>query len=145
MSELEVQKRKEIEDNIERKCQIIDGKQGKMLISLLDKPTKKIQLDRLINEENGRRNLVIKPAEVLKKTKEHYQNQFRLRHFDQNIYRERWEEIYKPKEFIKKEWYKDLDQDIFEAEWNEMLQGLKKKTAPRISGITYKIIQATEE
>jgi len=68
---------------------MIDGKQGKMLISLLDKPTKKIQLDRLINEENSRRNLVIKPAKVLKKTKEHYQNQFRLCHFDQNIYRER--------------------------------------------------------
>src|SRR6185295_7780076 len=142
MSELEVQKRKKIEDNIERRCQMIDRKQDKMLISLLDKPTKKIQLDRLINEENGRRNLVIKPAEVLKKTKEHYQNQFRSRHFDQNIYRERWEEIYKPKEFIKKEWYKDLNQDISEAEWNEMLQGLKKKTAPGISGIIYTLIQA---
>ena len=53
VSELESQKRKEIEDNIERRCQMIDEKQGKMLISLLDKPTKKIQLDRLFSEENG--------------------------------------------------------------------------------------------
>ena len=53
---------------------MIDKKQSKMLISLLDKLTKKIQIDRLINKENGQRNLVIKLAEILKKTKEHYQN-----------------------------------------------------------------------
>ena len=95
---------------------MIDGKQGKMLISLLDKPTKKIQLDRLFSEENGQRNLIIKPAEVLIKTKEHYQNQFRSRQFNQNIRKERWEEIYKPKESIKEEWYKELNQDITEEE-----------------------------
>ena len=32
---------------------MIDEKQDKMLISLLDKPTKKIQLDRLFSEENS--------------------------------------------------------------------------------------------
>ena len=121
---------------------MIDEKQGKMLISLLDKPTKKIQLDRLFSEENGRRNLIIKPAEVLIKTKEHYQNQFRSRQFNQNIRKKRWEEIYKPKESIKEEWYKELNQDITEEEWSEMLDGLKKKTAPGISGITYTLIQA---
>jgi hypothetical protein len=32
---------------------MIDGKQGKMLISLLDKPSKKIKIDRLIEEAKG--------------------------------------------------------------------------------------------
>ena len=64
---------------------MIDEKQGKMLISLLDKPSKKIKIDRLIGEVKGRRKLFIESTEVLEKTKEHYQNQFRSRHFNQKI------------------------------------------------------------
>ena len=115
-SELEIEKRKEIEDSIEKRCQMIDGKQGKMLISLLDKPSKKIKIDRLIKEADGSRKLFIEADEVLDETKKHYQNQFRSRNFDQEILKERWMENYKPKKEIKEEWFQDLDQSITEEE-----------------------------
>ena len=86
--------------------------------------------------------MFIKADEVLDETKKHYQNQFRLRNFDQEILKERWMENYKPKKEIKEEWFQDLDQSITEKEWSDMLAGLKKNTAPGISGITYSLIQA---
>ena len=55
---MEIKKRKEIEDSIEKRCQMIDDKQEKMLISLLDKPTKKIKIDQLIKEENDKKRLL---------------------------------------------------------------------------------------
>ena len=88
-SELEIRNRKEIEESIEKRCQMIDGKQGKMLISLLDKPTKKIKIDQLIKDEKNGRKLLIEADEVLDETKRHYQSQFRSRNFDQNILKER--------------------------------------------------------
>ena len=50
--------------------------------------------------------------------------------------------MYKSKESIESKWYQDLDQDITLEECEEMLQSLKKKTAPGMSGITYTLIQA---
>ena len=121
---------------------MIDGKQGKMLISLLDKPTKKIKIDQLIKDEKNGRKLLIEADEVLDETKRHYQSQFRSRNFDQNILKERWAKNYEPKKEIDEEWYQSLDQNILEEEWSEMLEGLKKNTAPGMSGIMYSLIQA---
>ena len=77
---------------------------------------------------------------MLNETKKHYQSQFRLRHFNQNVFEERWTQSYEPKREIKEEWYQCLDQSIMEEEWSEMLAGLKKNTAPGMSGITYSLI-----
>ena len=103
------QRRKEIEENIEKRCQMIDGEQGRMLSSLLEKPNMKVQIDRLVKKVNCNRELVIEPEEVLSKTKKHYQNQFRARRFDQKICNDRWIEIYKPKNSIQEGWYKNLN------------------------------------
>ena len=80
-SEIETLKKREIEENIEKRCKMINGKQGKMLTSLLDRPSRKIQIDRLIENTNGYRKLIVEPQEVLDKTKKHFQNQLRLRNF----------------------------------------------------------------
>ena len=82
---------------------MLDGKQGKMLISLLNKPHKKIKIDRLIKEENDKRKLLVNPSEVLEKTKNHYQKQFRPRNFNLNIFEKRWVEFYRPKKAIDKQ------------------------------------------
>ena len=91
---------------------------------------------------DGSRKLFIEADEVFDETKKHYQSQFRLRNFDQEILKERWMENYKSKKEIKEEWFQDLDQSITEEEWSDMLAGVKKNTAPGISGITYSLIQA---
>lgn len=140
--EIEQQRRKEIEENIERRHQMIDGKQGKMLASLLEKPYRKIQIDRLLEEKDNYKELITDPDEVLKRTKEHFQNQFRPRHFDQNLWEENWKEIYKPKKEIQEEWYEKLDHNVTEVEWLDMLKDLKKNSAPGVSGITYTLIKA---
>ncbi|CAG8738366.1 26752_t:CDS:2, partial [Gigaspora margarita] len=44
-------KLKEIQEKINNRYEIIDGKQDKMLASLLDKPFSKIKIDRLVKEE----------------------------------------------------------------------------------------------
>jgi hypothetical protein len=79
--EIERQRLKEIEQNIERRCQMINGKQGRMLMSLLDKPLNKIRIDRLVELEDLNRKLITNPQEVLEKTKKHFQQQFRIRNF----------------------------------------------------------------
>jgi hypothetical protein len=116
ISEIEILKRKEIEEYTERRCQMIGDNQGKMLRSLLDKPSKRIQIDRLIEENNNRRKLLIEPLEVLTRTKEHFQNQLRARHFKKEILKREWEEIYKPKDSIDRNWYKSINQNITEEE-----------------------------
>jgi plasmid stabilization system protein ParE len=70
--ELEKQQAKEIEQNIERRCQMINGKQRRMLMSLLDRPIKKIRIDRLIELENLSRVLITDSHMVLEKTKFHF-------------------------------------------------------------------------
>jgi len=105
---------------------MINDKQRKMLTSLLDRPSRKIQIDRLIENTNGSRKLIVEPLEVLDKTKEHFQNQLRLRNFKKENLNSEWEKIYKPKLSIQPDWYKDISQDITTDEWSEMLIGLKK-------------------
>jgi hypothetical protein len=89
VSEIETQRRKEIEEHVEKRCQMIDGKQGKMLKSILEKPIKKLQIDRLIGEEDNKRRLYIEPEEVLNETRNHFQSQFRSRRFNLEIFNKR--------------------------------------------------------
>lgn len=121
---------------------MINGKQGRMLMSLLDKPLNKIRIDRLVELEDLNRKLITNPQEVLEKTKKHFQQQFRIRNFQSHKIRNRWEKIYQPKEEIDKIWYKQLNQDITEEEWLEMLSELKNNTASGVLGITYMLIKA---
>ena len=70
--EIDNQRKKEIEENVERRCQMIDGEQGQMLSSLLEKPNRKIKIDKLIKTTENGRELLIEPEEVLEETKKHY-------------------------------------------------------------------------
>ena len=124
---------------------MINDKQERMLTSLLDKPIKKIRIDRLIECENLSRVLITDPHKVLEKMKEHFQQQFRARNFQSHKIKNDWERIYQPKEEIDEDWYKQLSQDIAEEEWIEMLSELKNNMAPGISGITYMLIKAASK
>ena len=112
---------------------MINDKQERMLTNLLDKPIKKIRIDRLIEQEDLSRSLITDPHKVLEKTKEHFQQQFRARNFQSHEIKNKWAQIYQPKKEINEDWYKQLNKDIAKEEWFEMLSELKSNTAPGIS------------
>jgi hypothetical protein len=125
-SEIEALRQKEIKDFTEKRCQMIRNDQGKMINSLLDKPYKKIQIDKIIEEIDGQRKLFTEPLAILEKTKDHFQNQLRTRQFNQEMLEKGWKKIYEPKKSIDPNWYNELNQNITDEEWSEMLAGLKK-------------------
>ena len=139
--ELERIKRKEIEANIDRRCEMLENKQGKMLSSLLNKPFSKITVDRLFKEQGNTRTLITDPKEVLKETKQHYENQIRARNPKDLTKSSKWGEIYEPISWIQESWYKDLSNEITEEEWLTTIRTLKNRTALDISGITYNLIK----
>ncbi|CAG8765185.1 17094_t:CDS:2, partial [Dentiscutata heterogama] len=67
--------KKEIRVCVERKAQMIVKEQKRMLTSLLEKLTSKVTIDRVYTEEAESAQLEMKPKEVLRITKEHFQNQ----------------------------------------------------------------------
>jgi len=123
---------------------MIKTDQGKMLASLLNKPYKKILLDRLIKQVEEKTYLITKSEKVKINVAEHYKLQFRKRNTKLKTMTEKWKEIYKLREGIKEEWYAELEEKIKEEEWEETLRELKTGTAPGISGISYILIKRAE-
>ncbi|CAG8829412.1 35915_t:CDS:2, partial [Gigaspora margarita] len=64
--ELESLQKKEIKENIDKRCEIIKDNQGKMLRSLLEKPYKKITLDRVFKQEEEWLEQLNAPVEMKK-------------------------------------------------------------------------------
>jgi hypothetical protein len=75
---------------------MIKTNQGKMIASLLNKPYKKIVLDRFIKQNEEETSLLMKPEEVKKGVAEHYKKQFRERNTKLEEMSEKWKEIYRP-------------------------------------------------
>src|ERR1043165_10251328 len=120
---------------------MIKTDQGKMIASLLNKPYKKIVLDRFIKQEENLTCLVSEPESVKAGVAEHYREQFRKRNTKLAKMSERWKEIYRPQRHIKDEWYEEVEEEIKEKEWEEVVKELKTGTALGISGISYILIK----
>jgi hypothetical protein len=58
---------------------MIRADQGKMIASLLNRPYKKIVLDRFIKQVEEKTNLLTSPEDVRVGVAEHYEKQFRKR------------------------------------------------------------------
>ena len=95
---------------------MIKTDQGKMIASLLNRPYKKIILDRLIKQEEEETHLIMKPEEVKTSVAEHYKIQFRKRNTKLKMMTEEWKEIYKPREYVKEDWYAEVEEKIKEKE-----------------------------
>jgi len=108
--------RRQIEESIDRRCEMIKTDQGKMIASLLNKPYKKIMLDRFIEQEEETTNLIVEPESVKTGVAEHYKKQFRKRNTKLEEMSKRWKEVYKPQERIKEEWYIGVEEGIKEKE-----------------------------
>jgi hypothetical protein len=139
--EWEQKQRRQIEENIDKRCEMIKTDQGKMIISLLNRPYKKIILDRFIEQREEETKLVTEPDAVKEGIEEHYKRQFRKRKTKLKTMSESWKEIYKPQKHIKEEWYDGIEGKIKEEEWEEIVKELKTGTAPGISGISYTLIK----
>jgi hypothetical protein len=116
-----------------------------MIASLLNRPYKKIILDRLIKQVGEETHLITKPEEIKADVAKHYKMQFRKRNTKLEIMTEKWEEMYKPRKNIKEDWYAEVEERIKEKEWEEVLRELKTGTAPGISGISYILIKKAEK
>src|ERR1043165_5850740 len=101
--EWEQKQRKQIEENIDKRCEMIKTDQEKMIASLLNKPYKKIVLDRFIKQEEETTCLVLESELVKAGVAEHYSEQFRKRNTKLAEMSERWKEIYRPQRHIKEE------------------------------------------
>src|ERR1043165_4824452 len=71
--------RKEIEENIDKRCEMIKTDQRKMIISLLNRLYKKIVLNRFIEQREEETKLVTEPDAVKEGIEKHYKRQFRKR------------------------------------------------------------------
>ena len=71
----------EIRESINQRCEMLKDNQQRMINSILEKPFKKIAIDRiLINEAKGK-DFFNDPDEVLKKTAKHFSKQFKKKNF----------------------------------------------------------------
>ena len=104
--EWEYVQRKQIEENVNRRCEMIKTDQGRMIASLLNKPYKKIMLDRYLVQDKEKVNLVTEPNAFLNGLAEHFQNQFRKKETKLEDMSEEWREVYRPKEWINEASYR---------------------------------------
>jgi len=116
-----------------------------MIISLLNRPYKKILLDRFVTQDEEEVKLITEPSAVKAGLAKHYENQFRKRSTKLDEMSEKWKEIYKPRTWINESWYKQLEDKIGKEEWEEILRDLKDNMAPGISGISYTLIKHAGE
>jgi len=112
-----------------------------MINSLLEKPFKKVVIDRLLIDNKRDRELYNEPEEVLTRTAEHFKRQFKKRNFQQEGISNEWKEVYKLITRVKESYYQSLSDRVTEKEWDAMLKKLKTGTAPGISGIRYILIK----
>src|ERR1043165_7575282 len=120
---------------------MIKTDQGRMIISLLNRPYKKIILDRFIIQNEEEVSLTTEPNTVLSGLAKHYENQFRKRNTKLEELSKEWKEIYELKDWINEMWYMNLEEKIEEEEWEDVLRELKSDTAPGISGISYILLK----
>jgi hypothetical protein len=131
-------------ENVERRYGMIEKIEKQMLNSILERPWKKINIDKVIVEQEGsteNNNLLVEATEVKDEVDRHFQQQFKRRkHLFENM-SEEWEKEYQPKEWIKQIWYEGVMDQINEEEWSSSLSSAKENTAPEISGISYILIR----
>ncbi|CAG8790727.1 17348_t:CDS:2, partial [Gigaspora margarita] len=111
--ELKKQSEKEIRYAIDKRCERIDSDIGKILISLLEKSTNKIRIDRVLEQKENSWGSVNTPELVLEKTRDHFCEQFREREvvLDKKVFKE----FYRPlKE--KEERYIKIGKERVQAE-----------------------------
>src|SRR5260363_72127 len=134
------EKEKKIQERIEARCDIIVTDQRHMINSLLDRPARKIRLDRIVIENENNLELITNLEEVKEQSRIHFVKQFRKRKFTSNM-NDKWKAAYQPLEEVQEDWFEDLLRDVTTEEWTSSLQDVKPKSAPGLLGIGYPLIK----
>src|SRR5260364_279498 len=116
-----------------------------MIASLLNRPYKKLVLDRYMEQREKESVLEIEPETVKKGVMAHNENQFRKRATRLEEMSEKWKELYRPRKDIDEKWYSKVEKEIEQEDWREVLGELKVGTALGISGISYVLIKHAGE
>ena len=98
---------------------MIDKDERKMLNSILEKPWRKLLIDRVIvqdTESKDTKILLTEPEEVKKAADEYYKDQFKACKYQFDCITEEWKKEYNPKKNIKEEWYSNILNSIEEEE-----------------------------
>ncbi|CAG8783387.1 23040_t:CDS:2 [Gigaspora margarita] len=96
-TEIEQSKTKEIALRIEKRCEIIENQQGRMIKSLLNKPFRKVTIDKYISKNGLNNKIVLDSEEIKLKVNNHFQNQFRKRSVKLVAMPSNWKSVYEPK------------------------------------------------
>ncbi|CAB4431027.1 unnamed protein product [Rhizophagus irregularis] len=138
-------KEKKIMEAIERRQQDLEYDQRRMIDSVMEREFKKINIDRLIvQDQDGEDVLITDENQIKKLVANHFQNCAGSVNCEKEIPDE-WTNEYKPKEDILKSVY---DEVLFPVTIEELIKTakmlpLKKATGP--TGITYEDIKLTIE
>ena len=97
-------------------------------------------------DEDGNEVLYTEAEDVKREAANAFKQQFRKRlHKFNEPLPGNWEEIYKPRSFIKEDWFNNLDACPNEQEWHNVLKSTKNKSALSRSGIRYRFLKKTHE
>jgi ribosomal protein L21 len=134
---------KDINKFVDSRCLVIQGELKHMLSSLLERSSNKIKLDRVLVESEEDTSLITEENEVQETVRSHFMKKFRKRKIGNNRNKDEWKKAYEPLEEVDENIYKDLNATITIQEWQEVLQVMKSKSSPGLSGISYPLIKRT--
>ena len=132
---------KEIKKAIQKRCQDLENNQRRMINSLTDQKKGNIILDRILVKDQQNIHISTDPSEILKITKEYYEEAFKTRSSNFDLLNEEWKEEYSPKTNIKEDWYIKLMDPVTEEELNTSLKDLPNGKASGLSSINYEMLK----
>ena len=109
-------------EKVEARFGMIDKEERKMINSILEKPWRRILIDKVIvqdTESKDTKILLTDSDEVKKAADEYYMDQFKTCKHQFDSITEEWKKEYTPKEDIEEEWYRNILNSIEEEEWIE--------------------------
>src|SRR5438876_11335026 len=112
-----------------------------MINSLTDQKKGNIILDRILVKNQQNIHISTDPSEILKITKEYYEEAFKTRSSNFDLLNEEWKEEYSPKTKIKEEWFIKLMDLVTEEELNTSLKDLPNDKVSGISSINYEMLK----
>ncbi|KAF9145304.1 hypothetical protein BGX20_006948, partial [Mortierella sp. AD010] len=130
-----------INEAIEKRCGLLLEAPGKMLDKVLGRSRGRVILDRIQEDQNGFTINIDEPVK-LKETADRWFTRWHGPRPAKPIEPEsRWEQQYKPQEWIQEEWYNGLMDPPSQEEFDFVIKNSPKFKAPGISGITNDMIK----
>ena len=129
--------RQQIGRYFEQRCNDLKENQSRMIDSLLERPYRKIHLDRVMLDKD---TLSLDPDEIETKVTSHFQTYAGPSNETSTI-PEEWKADYEPNQMINEDWYKDQLTHVSLQELNAILGKCPNDKAAGVSTITYEFVK----